>query len=564
MQQRSMPYSTPASNMLRSHYASYKLDQFSMTIYEPIGRHDPRVIHEFTSLRRHPQLTNITINNPTRLAADYPQLSSYTHEELLRTQIISAEATIGLVGCKPSSNAELGIRLNLHWPSNLSRWKDFGCLVRFYDHGKLLRFGPGPGTSFATDQTGEEVEKWDSIDYDHENHTLGSVHFWSDFWARKIGLSMSELRKANNLMIHAQSLFGEEVIKYEQEAKEVKTNLANSFKSLTALQEISATVRSTGRKERLLLICWRFEQCLDENRPGETSWRNIIVNQDNSVAPAALPGAMPYNVQPIKEESKSGIHSQVVWDDEAIAMAAGTGMSSVSLQQAFEPSQALTLPEFSNMDMQGMSAATTVGEHLASQIYTDNDFDFTGGHIQLNLGQQMADQSMVLDNFHRDTAALQTTAMGYEHNSQDWHEMSFNDPYFSQTQTAGYNTIQAYDEHQDTPFSETGAQQHPDSAIEMSGHEQKHFSEPFQHLLSASAHVEASQAALTPEEALRQHAYLEQAASHSLSPHHQVEGFDGQHELQPHLYEQTHGIEECGPEHALQSIEFAARQDIAL
>jgi hypothetical protein len=91
--------------------------------------------------------------------------------------------------------------------------------------------------------------------------------------------------------------------------------------------------------------------------------------------------------------------------------------------------------------------------------------------------------------------------------------------------------------------------------------EQKGFTDTLQHLLSAPEHPQISQQAMTPEEALRQHAYLEEVArSQHLSPQHIDALHEQHHELQPvQAYAEEHNGEDCDPEQALQSIEFSSQ-----
>lgn len=231
-----------------------------------------------------------------------------------------------------------------------------------------------------------------------------------------------------------------------------------------------------------------------------------------------------------------------------------------TLQQAFDPTQAYALPDFSTITMHDLPTSATLDGQLAPQLYSDNNFDFTGGHIQLNLGHGLPDTSMdLISSFHQDDTTMENTSLMYD--QAPWHEMQYADPYFSQTQSGRYGTVPAYDGHQDTPFSQAGAEQHQDNEIDPMHQEQKGFADTLQHLLSAPEHSQMSQQAMTPEEALQQHAYLEEVArSQHLSPQHVDALHEQHHELQSaQVYAEDHNGDGCGPEQALQSIEFSSQ-----
>ena len=558
--QQSRPYSAVGSNVLRSHYSTFSMEKFNMLMQSSEAPEPIRTIHEFTKLRPIAKLSPLHVGDFERLRSDCPQLASYTEEELLKTQIISAASTIRLVDSYPN-DAEVGIELELHYNGSFDRYQDFECCVRFFVDEQLVRLPQKNSNDAQTGRRYDTTEIRDHILMDRTKRQLGNVHFGSDYWARVLQSSMTKLKSTNADLRMAMEREGTAAIEYENRAKNARSELEKGFKSLSALQEISALSRSSGKREILLLICWKFEQCTDENKSGETTWRNVTINRNTTPhAPAAVPGALPYALHSVKEES----FSQPTWNTDAMDLVATTEGAAASLQQAFDPSQAYALPDFSTISIQNLPTAL-VEEQLASQVYTDNDFDFTGGHIQLNLGPSLADPSInLIEAFQHEDSAMDHSGALYDQSAQDWHELSYPDPYFTQSQTVEYSTIRTYDDHQDSPFSEAGAQQHPDSAIEMSGHG-KHFAGPIQHLLTASTQVDGSEAIVMSEEPMHEHEYLEHTGDADLEPQ-QYSGMQNEHQEihGVHVYEGASLPANCGHEHAIPSIEIPTTHSIAM
>lgn len=533
------------------------MEDFAMTIQDPGDNGKPsHVIHEFTSLRQISQLASITVNSSESLSKDYHQLAEMPYKELLNTQIISAESTVRLVSSRLPNQAELGIALSLRNTGDLDRYVNFKCRVRFYDRGELIKFQVMQKDEHGI-PTGEKyahTEVCDRIHYDTKTKKLGNVHFGSDFWAHRIGQAMGMLRKSNSLLAKAAELDEERATQSEDEAKILKADLARSFKTLTALQEISATVRSSGKTERLLLVCWRFEQCLDESKKGETTWRNIILNERSQIPPEATSGAMSWMAN-IKEEPpytpqiKDEHLSQTVWEDKTLDLNPSADMATAMLQP-FDSSHAYVIPDFSSMGTQAAPMATSIEDPFTSQVYTDNDFDFTGGHIQLSLGQPLSQLPVGLsDSFQHDVHAVGDTGMLYGQ-AQNWQETSYPDPYFDHAHTNAYNVARQYEHHQDSPFSEAGAQQH-DQMIE---------SVTQQQYPSAELSLPVTEQPLSPETALRQHAYLEELQSQGQMRLQAVDASVQQADMhKAHALPNDAGAEGCSPEHAVQSIEFASQ-----
>jgi hypothetical protein len=548
-----MAHNTLESNAFRSHYVTYVPRNFSMKIQVAQFPEDQRVVHEFTSLRRQAQLSSITAPSLEHLLADHPQLADYSQKEILGSQIISAGSTIRLVSSKLPNDAEVGIQFTLQNTGKLDRYMNFKCRVRFHDPVKLImaKAERKDGRGVCAGAEYEDTEVIDDVDYSPQRQELGNVHFGSGLWAKKLGEGMGQLRQANDHLERAAQLNGQEAMKAEALAKELKTNLVASFKNLTALQEISATVRSTGKSERLLLICWRFELCMNEQKPGETTWRNIIVKQLRA-APGRVtnPGTVPYTPQPVKEEHLS----QDRWTEDMMNISSTAATVAVTLQQPFDSAQAYALPDFSTLAMP--SVAGTEGQ-LNSQYYTDNDFDFSGHHMQLNLSQQMSDVPMnLVDSFPSQSTNLDDSNMLYVQNS-NWSQIQYPDPYFSQNQQTGYNGVQTYTEHEDTPFSEAGAQQHTETPLEQMPSQHNILPDGLQHIFAALA----PERPLSPEEALRQHAaYRSEAVPQDAGPQHLDASIE-----QHGVIQTSHGFgveadtESRGPEHALQSIEFTSQ-----
>jgi hypothetical protein len=226
-------------------------------------------LHTFTSFSN-PQarLGDLQVADAAELCTCLPQLSSILlPDELTNAQIIVAKSRLRLMPGTLLKGADLGIRFEINSLCNLEVYEDFVCKMRFFEGGMP-----------ACDPILERAE------YNAPCQRMANIPFGSDFLARKVIEMTKQMRKAEDLRHKAERLrsggledgMSELAEPLEDEAKESDEAVKKSIGGMAGLQEISATFKATGEQVRLLVVCWNFEQVLDEG-DAKTTWRNVAV-----------------------------------------------------------------------------------------------------------------------------------------------------------------------------------------------------------------------------------------------------------------------------------------------
>jgi hypothetical protein len=255
------------------------------------------------------------------------------------------------------------------------------------------------------------------------------------------------------------------------------------------LQEIKARRRDTGKTVRLLLICWKFEQT-KHGAPGETTWRNIVHN---------IPTQHPKLESLIKEEPLPQQHNAEDQDHfNSMAISLSQDDTTMALQQPFNPNHGFDFSDLSTMALHGITGETSVasaaGLPMTTPLYSSNDIDFTGGHIQMCLEPQVSMGASIatagIDGFPHDDSSNHANVL-YEQ-TQHWPEAApsyTSHPYFDHGGAYSIRGFERGDVHTmgtgfaasdghevNHGFAEVGAHQHggadePLASIEFMGQE---------------------------------------------------------------------------------------------
>jgi hypothetical protein len=397
---------------------------FEMFVRNTVEPPNTPPLHIFTALREsNAKLADIQMNDTPQLLQRLPQLESVDPTGIHNTQIILAESTLTLMSGSLPRTAELGIQFELQSFCDLEQYEEFKCSARFFEAGKPV------------DKVMESP-----IDFDHKYKRLGNVQFGSRFWAVKVIEIARCLREAQEYRKKAQnSESGQDADAAEDAARNIEFDIHSHFLQLSALQEITAKQRGTGRNVTLLLICWKFEQAGDSR--GETTWRNVNL--------------LPSQYQLAKEESQ-----QAKDEFDQLALSLSQHDPTMALQSPFEAHDGFDLDDLSSIGLTGMSTEPT----SAAQMYSANDVDFTSGHIHMCLAPDISmGTSATMDPFP--DAAVNANSQSLYEDPQHWDQQpSYSSNYFDQNND--YHALRPYDElsvahlghHATTPFD--GSQGH--------------------------------------------------------------------------------------------------------
>jgi hypothetical protein len=376
-------------------------------------------LHRFTTLRQSTsKLADIQMNGTAQLLRTFPQLESIDAEEIYGSQIILAESTLKLMSGSLPKTAELGIQFELQSYYDLEEYDHFKCSTRFFEDGKPV------------DQVMEGP-----IEYDQHYKRLGNVQFGSRFWAVKVIEMARRLREAHEYRKKAQTSESQQnASSAEDAAREIEFEIRAHFLRLTALQELTAKRRETGRMVTLLLVCWRFEQSM-HNNCGETTWRNVNL----------LPPPPPQQQQLVKDETKNGY--------EQLVLSLSHQDTSMALQQPFEDHHGFDLNEISAIELGGLPPNPS----STAQMYPPNEVDFTG-HMQISLAPDvpMDNAASLIDPFPTATESEHAHLM-YEEPQQWGQASSYSNDYFDQNNAFQMRSfddtgVDLHGHHSTTPF----------------------------------------------------------------------------------------------------------------
>jgi hypothetical protein len=408
-------FSTLDSAIPKSTHVPVHFEMFVRNTAEPPNTPP---LHIFTALRESSaKLADIQMNDTSQLLQRLPQIEFVDPTQTHNTQIILAESTLTLMSGSLPKTAELGIQFELQSFCDLDQYEEFKCSARFFEDGKPV------------DKIMES-----SIDYDHKFKRLGNIQFGSRFWAVKVIEMARRLRDAHEYRKKARaSNCQQDADSAEDAARNIEFHIRTHFLQLTALQELTARHRQTGRRVTLLLVCWKFEQARDSC--GETTWRNVNL----------LPPQQPLS----KEESQDAKD-----EFEQLAFSLSQHETTMALQPSFEAHHGFDLDDLSTMAVGDMSTNPT----NTAQMYSPNDDDFAGGHLDMCLAPDIPmGTSTIMDPFP-DATAIGNSQPLYE-DSQHWDQQpTYSSNYFDQN--SGFGAIRSFDElsgghpshHATTPF----------------------------------------------------------------------------------------------------------------
>ncbi len=217
----------------------------------------PIHLHTFTKNHEMPNLPEIHLHE----VQDWQNIASMIPLSQQRDSdhvpVFYFDVSLELMTESLPDGAELGVQFELTSEYDLTDI-DVDCCTTIYD-GQL-----------RVDSSSSPVA------YDAEvTKRLHKVPFGSKFWARRIGVLVKVLREALTQQNVASST-GVHSFESEPCWEESIDRVRDSIGSLSAVQEISASIPGRDKDEVLLIIYWRFRHTT-QGEPGITTWRKLIM-----------------------------------------------------------------------------------------------------------------------------------------------------------------------------------------------------------------------------------------------------------------------------------------------
>jgi hypothetical protein len=257
---------------------------FNQSLFEPhrfdmYVNNDQGVVHRFTKFRTpHARLPDLILPPPEDI---WPPLASVLNDKNPSCDMIFAESTLELTTSLPKG-AALGIEFSISTNCKLDKYEHFECETCFFDNDTLIE-------DAFTDDRDERIKRSKSIkefDYDDRRHMIRNLAFGSGFWATRISKLANKIIEAGKYIQKASdaALAGDsgQAASAKQHVQVLEHEINSILTKLSAVQEIYATPRGGfGQRDRLLVIFWKFKRA-PVDRPGETTWRNMLASADLS------------------------------------------------------------------------------------------------------------------------------------------------------------------------------------------------------------------------------------------------------------------------------------------
>lgn len=356
---------------------TFKPFDFEMFVRDPHQK-PPRHLHTFTRLPKDPKPQVIQIDNVRKWHKLYPELAFMSIESYHDCEVIVCDAPLQLMTERIPAGAELAIQLEFTSEQNLSSYDSFECRTRFYDSGSLVP---------QSDDKGNPVNQSSApLSYDPTSRRLDTVPFGSNFWAYRLAGLAKMLREARN----GASSTPDHDASVPSDRERTEYRVRQSLRRLTATQEIYARAKSSANPHRILTILWRFRQTTpkDGGGGGQTTWRSILhapIPPPLPSPPDDLEDPTPYHEH---EHEHDPSHAQSSYTPNHLPFDLPLhpypsfppldldALSTIALDSAF-PTYA-PAPDFPGLD-------SPLHHGLEQGHDSDNDVDFTGGHISICL-----------------------------------------------------------------------------------------------------------------------------------------------------------------------------------
>lgn len=435
------------------HLASVKsqLDPFEPVDFEMFVQQkldDERVtrLHTYTSSPENSLQHQVALDSRS-LERDFRLLACIHRHRPLDCNVLTASASLAFPKSNfkdQKGNAIEGIELGISFlcrSRQLAPDTPIYCSNMFYQEGQLLKnFSSRTESRMTATEDGKGVET--------------QLKFGSTFWAKHLGYIANKLNGEASL------------------GKDATNEVRAYLDAIEAFQEI-VTLGADGTPERLLMINWKFR--LSGSERGSTYWAQVNLP---SLSSAPTDG---YTIAAAEQPSSQ--HHQKGRVDSVHAEyfdATATTLPPFTDSQALQP--ALQSPFEYDTGTSNWAPATTNSYDdqslSASAIeFPSNDFDFTGGNINLTYDPNLDFSTFDSSAFNFDTDFNSTTDPSLQDYSQQTQGFSQQSPSQSQSQSQEYSqqttstdySWENYSFHDSQSQSVTGASNYP--VLSQSQHE---------------------------------------------------------------------------------------------
>ncbi|KAF2207266.1 hypothetical protein CERZMDRAFT_51399 [Cercospora zeae-maydis SCOH1-5] len=302
-------------------------------------------------------------------ASEFPSLAALQcSSRPIDCNVLFAEASIAFPSgtWKDKTNVELGISLSCS-SQRLPPDSSVFCSNGFYEKGVLQKGyrDPVPWDGWTEEQDG--TGRVDML-----------IKFGSSFWAMKLGTLANKLK---SFPMSSLDGAGEMVAEPRGDREMIDQELRDT----TALQEIVIDLPD-GTRQRLLLIYWKFR--LSRAEEGRAYWRPLVVPTPDLVKSEAT---QTHRVDSVIEYSDLPTYG-------ADAYGSTTRQQPAALQSPFKydasssSGSALNSAVWSSSNGFDTNDGTNTAPNSAVELFppaTDNNFDFTGGNINISYNNNM-------------------------------------------------------------------------------------------------------------------------------------------------------------------------------
>ena len=365
-----------SQNLSNSHSILGSTDDsyFKLTNFAMFVQVLDRKVHSFTQLNPCARLDDLCVSDIQSWNRQYPELAFHRTQNWQDSHVLVCDSSIQIMAERQPQNAELSVQCDI-LSANLEYYDNLESRTRFYDAGKLADQFDEKGR--VSSQTCSMVH------YDQETSRV-SLPFGSHFWARRMSILGKHFRDARLLDEHAARV-------------KVDMDVRRRLQYLTAVQELHGTRRdTTNESDCVLTILWRFHQTKSTDEAGQTNWRVVRFNTEQSrkeqmdivdekqqlLDPTAQSGSMYPTLRLDFSQQPFPQHAHQL-DLESLSTIALEGLSDFSNPQSASAPSMTT--DFSTQSLPSLSHSQETAITHPQDYHDPNNIDFTGGHINLCL-----------------------------------------------------------------------------------------------------------------------------------------------------------------------------------
>lgn len=456
---------------------------FEMFVQQKLDDDHVTRLHTYTASLENSLQHQVPLDSRS-LERDYRLLACIHRRRPLDCNVLTASASLGFPKNNfkdekgnPIEGVELGISF-LCRSRQLPAGTPIYCSNMFYQDGSLLKdFSSRTESRMTATEDGKDVET--------------QLKFGSTFWAKHLGYIATKLNNEASL------------------GKDATNEMRAYLDSIEAFQEI-VTPAADGTPERLLIINWKFR--LSASGRGSTYWAQVNLPSLSSVPTEGytIAAAEQTSSQHREKGRVDSVHAEY-FDTTATSLPPFTDSQlQPALQSPFEYDTGTSnwAPAATNSyDDQPLSASAIE--------FPSNDFDFTGGNINLTYDPNLDFSTFDSSAFNFDADFSHTTDPSLQDYSQQTQGFSQQSPSQSQSQSQEYSqqttstdySWENYSFHDSQSQSVTGASNYP--VLSQSQHEvsfdgygpsagpSAHYEQPYHVNVEGQAYGGAGQDAVT-------------------------------------------------------------------